>query len=121
MANINPVITRELDGNPNVIKVFWETLTSTNTAGAAVKYPDYTIRSVQVTGTFGASGSVSMQGSNDNGTTYATLNTDNASAAMTYTAAGIKKLSEITQLIKPVVTISDGTTDLDVTMILVKP
>lgn len=122
MANITPVIEKNIDGNPNCIKVTWETLTNTNYAGSPlIGLTDYTVRSIQVIGTFGTGGSVSIQGSNDSGATFATLTTDNSGAiAATFTAAGIKRLSEITQQIKPVVTVSDGTTDLDVIMILVK-
>lgn len=68
-------------------------------------------RCVQVFGTFGAGGSISLQGSNDGGTTWAIL-TDQAGAALTFTAAGIKTVAQATLLTRPIVTAGDGTTTL---------
>lgn len=74
-------------------------------------YPD---RSVQVTGTFGAGGSVSWEGSND-GSNWAVLTTP-AGGAVTFTAAGLKQVLEGTLYSRPHVTAGDGTTALVVTV-----
>lgn len=120
MADIIPTITKDVDGNPGAILVKWEALSDASKNGSPIKFTGYTIRSVQVTGTFGASGSVSIRGSNDDGANYHTLSADNSTGAVTFTAAGVKRVSEVTQLTKPVVTVSDGTTDLDVSLLLVR-
>jgi hypothetical protein len=74
-------------------------------------YPD---RSVQVTGTFGAAGSVSWEGSND-GSNWAVLTTP-AGGAVTFTAAGLKQVLEGSLYARPHVTAGDGTTSLVVTL-----
>ncbi|CAB4165266.1 hypothetical protein UFOVP821_32 [uncultured Caudovirales phage] len=84
--------------------------------GAPVELPTHADRSVQVTGTFGASGNVNIEGSND-GTNYATLSTP-ASVALAITAAGIKAVLELPRYIRPRVTAGDGTTALVVTLLL---
>lgn len=80
-------------------------------AGDLVGSPDKT---VQVTGTFGAGGSVTLQGSND-GTNWETLS-DPLGTALTFTAAGLKAVLENPLYIRPIVTAGDGTTDLAVTL-----
>lgn len=67
-------------------------------------------RSVQVRGTFGAGGSVTIQGSNDN-SIWATLR-DPAGVALTFTAADIKQILESVNYIRPNVTAGDGTTSI---------
>lgn len=74
---------------------------------------DYQDRTVQVTGTFGTGGSVTIQGSNDGGTTWATL-TDPLGNALTFTAAGMKQITEMAEQMRPNVTAGDGTTSLNV-------
>lgn len=115
MATITPVVTRIDD---NVVKFFWETLTTTNDRGVPIheSWMDYADRSVQVTGTFGAGGNLRIQGSNDDGTTYAALN-DPQGNALNIAAAKIEQVSEIPLLTRPLVTAGDGTTDLDVSIV----
>jgi hypothetical protein len=93
-------------------KVSWTPLANGD-SGSAVDLNDYRDRSVQVLGTFGASGSVTLQGSNDGGTTWATL-TDQGGNNLTFTAAGIKHVQQLTEYIRPTVTAGDGTTALTV-------
>lgn len=73
-------------------------------------------RSVQVKGTFGAGGTVVIEGSNDGGTTYNTL-VDQGGTALSFTAAGIKQIRDLPGLIRPRVTAGDGTTSLEVNLI----
>ncbi|MEY4375866.1 MAG: hypothetical protein RJB26_416 [Pseudomonadota bacterium] len=84
--------------------------------GAPVELPTHSDRSVQVVGTFGAGGSLSIEGSND-GTNYATLNTP-ASVALAITAAGIKAVLELPRYIRPRVTAGDGTTSLTAVLLV---
>lgn len=93
-------------------KVSWTPLANGD-SGSAVDLNDYRDRSVQVLGTFGTGGSVTLQGSNDGGTTWATL-TDQGGNNLTFTAAGIKHVQQLTEYIRPTVTAGDGTTALSV-------
>jgi hypothetical protein len=93
-------------------KVSWTPLANGD-SGSAVDLNDYRDRSVQVLGTFGTGGSVTLQGSNDGGTTWATL-TDQGGTNLTFTAAGIKHVQQLTEYIRPIVTAGDGTTALTV-------
>lgn len=76
-------------------------------------------RTVQVTGTFGAGGSINIEGSNDDGTTYAIL-TDTLGNALTFTSAGMKQITELPAWIRPRVTAGDGTTALNVYLFMHK-
>lgn len=96
MAVIPYVITASPDVRSFVIS--WSAVTSADTFAAA-PFPAHADRSVQVTGTFSAA-TVVIQGSNDGGTTYATLNNP-ADAGLSFTSAGLEAILESTALIKP--------------------
>lgn len=112
MADITPVRSSI---QYNIEKIFWETLTTGDTAiyitpmGAAP-----ICGSVQVTGTFG-SGTFALQGSND-GTNWVTLK-DTAGNDATLTAAGLIDFSTACAFVRPS-TSGGSSDDLDVTMIL---
>lgn len=84
--------------------------------GAPLDQSQYTDKSVQVTGNFGANGNLQLQGSND-GVNWNVL-TDPQGAALNISAGAIKFVAEATRYIKPVVTSGDGTTALTVTILL---
>jgi hypothetical protein len=115
MATISPVVTTL---GENVVKFFWETLTTTNDRGAPIpaSFMDYVDRTTQVTGTFGAGGNMRVQGSNDDGTTYAALS-DAQGNALNMAAAAIELISEVSLLTRPFISAGDGTTDLDVSIV----
>jgi hypothetical protein len=72
----------------------------------------------QVTGTLGAGGSVSIEGSNDAGTTYHILNDSRGETnAMTFTALDTRRVNERPLLSRPNVTAGDGTTNFTVTAV----
>ena len=71
-------------------------------------------RSVQVTGTFGAGGTIVIEGSND-GTNYATIE-DSAGTALSKTAAFVEAIGPAVRYLRPRVTAGDGTTALVVTL-----
>jgi len=113
-------------GTPNVSvnskRYGWSALANgdTGTVLTPELFADYREISVQVLGTFGTGGSVSLQGSNDGGTTWANL-LDPAGNALTFTAAGIKTLGVVAERIRPSVTAGDGTTELDVMLFMRGP
>ena len=69
-------------------------------------------RSVQVIGTFGANGAVTIEGSND-GVNWSTLS-DPQGNALVFTTSKIETVVEICRYIRPSITDGDGTTDLTV-------
>jgi len=85
-------------------------------AGNANKLSQYPTKSVQVTGTFGAAGSVAIEGSQD-GTTWGALR-DSTGTLIAITAnTMIRDVLENTAFIRPRVTAGDGTTALRVMVV----
>lgn len=80
------------------------------------RLPDKT---VQVKGTFGAGGTVVIEGSNDGGATYVTLNDSRGetTGALSFTGADVRTILENTELVRPRVTAGDGTTNIEVYLI----
>lgn len=119
MATITPTVTK-LGGDDSTVKVKYETLTQTNADGSPIAWVQWADRSVQVLGTFGTGGTLTIEGSNDGGTTWATLS-DPQGNALTIQAAKIEAITEICELVRPRVSVADGTTDLDVYFVLRRP
>jgi len=119
MATVKPTMTElQNSGEGRAWKVEWAAMANGDD-GEPVQLPGYQDRSVQVTGTFGTGGSVTVQGSND-GSNYAALR-DPSHTTLAFTAAGIKAILEATERVRPAVTAGDETTALTVTMFFVKP
>lgn len=118
MAVIAPVVVGPTADD--VIRVTWGPLANGDTGGP-ISYPNWPDRSVQVTGIFGASGNVRIEGCLEaTPTNYATL-TDPQGNALDVTAAKIEAVTEVTAHIRPNVTNGDGTTALTVTLLLRRP
>jgi hypothetical protein len=97
-------------------KTVWSTMLNGDVGQAAENETNADgMNSMQVTGTFGASGSIQAEGSND-GTNWFVLH-DLLGAAITFTATGLKTIREYCAFIRPHVTAGDGTTSLTVVMI----
>lgn len=101
----------------STLRVTWTGLTTTDTDGDPIDAPDHVFKEVQVFGTFGAGGTVQIQGSLNEGTTWAPLN-DPQGNALNIAAAAIERVQESTARVRPLVTGGDGTTSLTVVMIL---
>lgn len=119
MAAIASTITKD-KLNPGVRYVVWEGLVKGDTgesdeSGSPLGMSSFADRSVQVTGTFD-SATVTIEGSND-GTTWATLS-DQVGDDLSFTAAGIAMVAELTRYIRPAVSDSGGSADIDVTMLV---
>ena len=115
MATISGTIDRKLSEADNAVLVTWTPMTFTGTdVGAPVQWVEYADRCVQVAGTFGTGGSVTIEGSND-GTNFVVL-TDPQGNALTVTAARIEQILELPRYVRPRVTAGDGTTSLTVTI-----
>jgi len=102
-------------GDTGCNMVIWSGLLNGDT-GNAIQMPGAADRSIQISGTFGVGGSVTIQGSND-GTNFVAL-TDPQGNAITKTAAAIEQVSEVTRYIRPSVTAGDGSTSLVVSMLI---
>lgn len=122
MATRAPVIEYNFNGNPNVARVTWSGLLNGDT-GVPVALPEFPDKTVQIYGTFGVGGSVTLEGSNDiesETPTYAAL-TDPQANAVTKTAAALEVFEEAPNLVRPNVTAGDGTTSLTVKMVCRRP
>ena len=100
--------------NRNLFLVTWANL-GNGDVGQALDLGAYHERSAQVSGTFGAGGSVRLEGSLL-GTTYAALH-DSAGVALDQTAAGIATIRDLSRYTRPRVTAGDGTTALTVSVL----
>ncbi len=109
MATRNPVVSWIDD---NTVKFTYTGLLNTDD-GAPIgpNHADFTDRNVSVFGTFGAGGSLAIQGSNDDGTTFQTLN-DQADIALAISTAKNEQILQVPQYTKPIVTAGDGATNL---------
>lgn len=113
MSTINH--TKQPSGNTRTLIAQWENMTSGD-VGDAIGFSQYTDKSVQVFGTFGANGALSLEGSN-NGTDWAVL-TDPQGNNLNITSPKIEMVIEATLYVRPVVTSGDGTTDLTVILLM---
>ena len=86
----------------------WTPLTTTNADGQPAQYQGAGDRVIQVNGTFGIAGNVTLQGSCD-GTNWFTLDNPQGTA-LNFTAGGLKEVLENCPYIRPFVTAGDGTT-----------
>jgi hypothetical protein len=112
MATRNATIT-DISPTGKSKLVTWTGLLNTDD-GAPADWVDYSDRCFQVTGTFGAGGSVTIQGSND-GTNWASL-ADPQGNALVFTSQRIEQALELPRYVRPLVTAGDGTTNLTVTL-----
>ena len=117
------VIPYEIISTPyeasGTILVRWLTLTDDGSdTGQPFVCPAFADKSIQLIGTLGAAGQCTIEGSNMPSTpTYATLN-DMQGQALVMVALGIETVLENTYLVRPSITAGDGTTDLDVYMLV---
>jgi len=102
-------------GNTKTVVSRWANMANGDD-GESIGFSQYTDKSVQVTGTFGAGGSVRIEGSND-GSNWAVL-TDPQGNDLNITAAKIEMVTEATLYVRPRVTAGDGTTSLSVTLLM---
>lgn len=94
----------------------WEGLLNSDT-GAPVTIPEFADKSFQAVGTFGAGGTVTIQGSNDEGTTFGSLHRFDATD-LTLTDSEPGAPVENTLQVRPNVTAGDGATDVDVWLLV---
>lgn len=96
----------------------WSSLLNGND-GSVLNAPQLNDKTVTVNGTFGAGGSITIEGNNDNGSTWDTMHDVNGNV-LTFTANGTKAIAENAAYIRPHVTAGDGTTSLSVVIVSTK-
>jgi hypothetical protein len=120
MAVITPVVKTIGTGDGSLISVVWTALTTTNTSGTPVPAAEWADRTVQFAGTFGAGGTVKLLGTldaNPLSSNYIDL-TDAQGNAISKTALSIEAVVELCQWVKPFVSAGDGTTSINVTLLM---
>lgn len=115
-----PFVAQE--AGPRARTLSWSPLTQTGADdGAAYSAFPFADRSIQVVGTFGAGGTLVIEGSNVPSPSVAgdwvTL-TDPQGNPLSFTTARLEQVSEYTRWIRPRVTGGDGTTSLTVHMLI---
>ena len=117
MAEIQYQILQTPLSGASVILVVWRGLRYEDT-GIPYPCPHYADRSVHVTGTFGTGGNCRIQGSNvDVSPTFVTLN-DTQGNALDINTPRIKQILENSYWVRPNITGGDGTTNLDVYLLI---
>ena len=96
MATVTPVIT-DISADGKVRKIVW-TLTQADSEGAPIKFNAFRDRCIQFSGTFD-SGTVVLQGSNNGGTNWHTLNEPDTTA-ISATAAAMFQVMESPELVR---------------------
>lgn len=109
------VLKRQTWIGKRVARIEWGPMLTTD-VGVPESPQGLSDRSVQVTGTFGAGGTVNIQGSNDGGINWFNLK-DPSNTVIAIAAAGGAEILENTQMIRPSVAGGDGTTSLTVSLV----
>lgn len=107
MATVNYTIKRHDDDS---LTFTWTLLTETNADGQPLVLSRFTEKNVQAYGTFGAGGTVKMQGTNDDPGAFTNpvdLEGVNNSA-LSFTSAGMETLKEVPVQIRPLVSAGTG-------------
>lgn len=105
-------------GDRRIVRITWADMKNGDT-GSPVTLTNWADRTVQVTGTFGSGGSVTVKGSND-ATNFVAM-TDPQGSALTFSSAGMKLCTEVPLTWRPEVTAGDETTALTITAVVRAP
>ena len=108
---------RDIDARGGVVLFTWTGLTNaTSDTGAPVMAAEFSEKTWQAFGTFGAGGAVTLEGSND-GTNWGNISTRQGTTPCTLTSTTQINTSQDRPLwVRPRVSAGDGTTSLTVTV-----
>lgn len=101
------------------IKVTWSAMANGDT-GEPVRLPRHQVKTFQLLGTLSVGGACTYQGSNDDGTTWASL-ADKQGTTTAKTALGLMSTQDQTVLVRPSITAGDGSTSLTVVLLAQLP
>lgn len=100
---------------PGIVQAEWPSIVNADTNGDPASLSRWVSKSVQVSGTWGSSGEITLEGSND-GVTYLPLN-NSLGIPLVFTANGITDILENTRHIRPSKTTSDAALNVKVVII----
>lgn len=103
--------------NDAVLTVAWTGLLNGDT-GAPVEIAKYPDKTIQVVGDFGTGGTITMEGSNDGGTTWGVLH-DPQGADFAIQNNEPQVIAESPLQLRPDVSAGNGSTDLDVYVVAI--
>lgn len=103
----------------------WAALTTTDNYGSPVELPGWSDRSIQLLGTLSTGGAVTMYGSNKASPTLTddvdwSILTDPQGNNIALSTLKIEQILEVTRWIRPKITGGDGSTSLNVHLLLSK-
>jgi hypothetical protein len=122
MTTVNFTCADDPSSQDGSVQVYtWTPLTTTNADGGPLRFPSAADRSVHVSGTFSAAATVVIEGSNNGGTSWVTLN-DAQGNALSLTAEGLKQIVELPLAVRPRISAGgDGSTSITVTIVARRP
>jgi hypothetical protein len=100
------------------IQIFWWENLTNGDVGAPLKCPIYADKTVQAFGTWTGPATVAIEGTIEETPANYIVLTDQAGSALDLTANSIKTLLQNPCWLRPNVTAGDGTTDVDVYLLL---
>lgn len=118
MAEIDQTIVEINDRGDHGHLISWESMANGDD-GRPLKMIGSARRSVQVTGTWGTGGRLVIEGSND-GSNYHTLRDIFGNNLNFRSPGGLAEIGVLPRLLRPRVTVGDGTTSLDVSLLVRK-
>ena len=114
MANITPSIAQVF--NSYTLRMHTWGPMANGDVGLPVEFGTHADRTVQVGGTFGSGGTIVIEGSMD-GSDYQVLN-DPFGVSLSFTGPKIRTVTEVTKYVRARVTGGDGTTALNVNLLM---
>lgn len=117
MAIIEYTQVFPIEGNHSFMLITWPNMANGDTGNPFI-LAQYADRSIQVEGTFGAAGTLLLEGTNNN-TAWRTLR-DPFSNSISITTPNIEAVSELVLGIRPRVSSGDATTSLTVSALVRK-
>ncbi len=123
MATVNHTLTRIKTLGDDCHVAYWAALTTTDNYGDPVSMSGSADRSVQMVGTLGTGGVVTMYGSNKpspnlaNDDDWAAL-TDPQGNSLALNALKVEQICELTLWIRPKITAGNGSTSLGIYLLL---
>lgn len=127
MATVTAELVKKPDSFGDFVHVWkWAALTTTNNYGSPIKMPGSADRSVQMVGTLGSGGAVTIYGSNlpspdlSDDDDWSIL-TDPQGNNLALSALKIEAILELPLWIRPKVTGGNGSTSLDIYLLMRNP
>jgi hypothetical protein len=125
MATISASVARLETWGDNTRIVTWAALTTTNNYGSPFEMPGWSDRSIQLIGTLGTGGAVTLYGSNvaapdlTDDDDWAIL-TDQSDNNLALSTLKVEQVMQLTRWVRPKITAGDGSTSLTAILLVSK-